>query len=415
MSTKLLASLTLYLRDRYADVDCDNIPSNGELVLDISLAKIALDRQHAALDAVRYDRAVRPELRSLITQTENNRHPEAGVPIEFIQPNLDQPKQDAVRAALGAEDFLLVEGPPGTGKTTFITEVILQVLKASPEARILLTSQTHVALDNAVERLQKITDDTRVVRIGRLEDERIAKSIAGLLLENQMDDWRTDVLNRSRKFLDDWANAHGISRHYFEIASALRRVSLASQAIADRQLAVHERQAQLKELIGTNPLLKDGEQHSPPGVSSDELAQIQEDIARLKTDLSALRKEDKKLKDQLGTLDPMLSEILELPEGELEAWAESFSPQTPESAVFKRLLDTFTEWESRFGKSSDFQGALLATCQVVAGTCVGIASIKGIQDVEFDLCIVDEASKATPTETLVPLVRSRRWILVLLR
>ncbi len=39
-------------------------------------------------------------------------------------------------------------------------------------------------------------------------------------------------------------------------------------------------------------------------------------------------------------------------------------------------------------------------------------SIKGIQDVAFDLCIVDEASKATPTEVLVPLSRSRRWILV---
>lgn len=64
------------------------------------------------------------------------------------------------------------------------------------------------------------------------------------------------------------------------------------------------------------------------------------------------------------------------------------------------------------GKSSDFQGASLATSQVVAGTCIGIASIKGIPDVEFDLCIVDVASKATPTETLVPLVRSRRWILV---
>jgi superfamily I DNA and/or RNA helicase len=30
----------------------------------------------------------------------------------------------------------------------------------------------------------------------------------------------------------------------------------------------------------------------------------------------------------------------------------------------------------------------------------------------YDLCIVDEASKATATEVLVPLVRARRWILV---
>jgi superfamily I DNA and/or RNA helicase/serine/threonine protein kinase len=405
-------SLTLYLRDRYTDTDSDDVPNNGELSLDISLAKIALDRQRAALDAVRYDRSVRPELRRLIIHCDGSRHPEGADNVQFIQPNLDDPKQDAVRAALGAQDFLLVEGPPGTGKTTFITEVVLQTLRLNPEARILLTSQTHVVLDNAVERLLKINRDTRIVRIGRLEDERIAKSISGLLLENQMDDWRDDVLNRSRAFLEEWANTRGISRHYFEIASALRKLSLAQQAIADRQGAVGDRESQLKELIGTNPLLKDGQRQSPVRVSSDEVTQIQEEIARLKTELSAVRKEDKKLRDQLKDLDPMLPEILELPERELEAWAESFSPKTPESTVFKRLVDTFTEWESRFGKSSDFQGALLATSQVVAGTCIGIASIKGIQDVEFDLCIVDEASKATPTETLVPLVRSRRWILV---
>ncbi len=37
---------------------------------------------------------------------------------------------------------------------------------------------------------------------------------------------------------------------------------------------------------------------------------------------------------------------------------------------------------------------------------------RDVQDIEFDLCIVDEASKATATEVLVPMARSRRWILV---
>src|SRR5262245_57435415 len=39
-------------------------------------------------------------------------------------------------------------------------------------------------------------------------------------------------------------------------------------------------------------------------------------------------------------------------------------------------------------------------------------SVKGEQEIEYDLCIVDEASKATATEILVPISRSRRWILV---
>ena len=37
---------------------------------------------------------------------------------------------------------------------------------------------------------------------------------------------------------------------------------------------------------------------------------------------------------------------------------------------------------------------------------------RGMAEVVYDLCIVDEASKATATEILVPMARSRKWILV---
>jgi superfamily I DNA and/or RNA helicase len=65
----------------------------------------------------------------------------------------------------------------------------------------------------------------------------------------------------------------------------------------------------------------------------------------------------------------------------------------------------------RFGQGEGFTEALLSSAQVVAGTCVGLAGSLDDQE-PFDLAIVDEASKATPTEALVPMVRSRRWVLV---
>jgi superfamily I DNA and/or RNA helicase len=107
----------------------------------------------------------------------------------------------------------------------------------------------------------------------------------------------------------------------------------------------------------------------------------------------------------------MLDEIVELPDEDLRVWAEDYCPANAEYKDFKRLVDIFVEWDNRFGRSSEFHGALLSCAQIVAGTCVGMA-IRGIQDVEFDLCIVDEASKASATETLVPLARSHKWVLV---
>lgn len=47
-----------------------------------------------------------------------------------------------------------IQGPPGTGKTTVIAEIIWQEVLRKPDCRILLTSQTNLAVDNALERLQ---------------------------------------------------------------------------------------------------------------------------------------------------------------------------------------------------------------------------------------------------------------------
>src|SRR5207344_3027336 len=85
---------------------------------------------------------------------------------------------------------------------------------------------------------------------------------------------------------------------------------------------------------------------------------------------------------------------------ELDHWAETYQENSPASAQFQRLVKTHAEWETRLGRASDFEYALVSSSQVVAGTCVGIAAVRGLQDLDFDLCILDEASKATPTESL---------------
>lgn len=57
--------------------------------------------------------------------------------------------------ALASEDLFFLQGPPGTGKTTAIVEIVLQTLRHKPDARILITSETHIAVDNALDRLTK--------------------------------------------------------------------------------------------------------------------------------------------------------------------------------------------------------------------------------------------------------------------
>ena len=67
---------------------------------------------------------------------------------------------DVIKSAMSTEDLYFLQGPPGTGKTTAIVEMILQTLKAKPNARILVASETHVAVDNALDRLCLIGDES---------------------------------------------------------------------------------------------------------------------------------------------------------------------------------------------------------------------------------------------------------------
>lgn len=58
-----------------------------------------------------------------------------------------------IQQALNTKDFALLEGPPGSGKTTTILELIAQIIKQNK--RVLLCGSTHVAIDNVLERLKE--------------------------------------------------------------------------------------------------------------------------------------------------------------------------------------------------------------------------------------------------------------------
>ncbi|WP_371141388.1 DEAD/DEAH box helicase [Burkholderia cepacia] len=80
-----------------------------------------------------------------------------------IQKGYNDPCDNAfevIKSAMSTEDLYFLQGPPGTGKTTAIVEMILQTLKAKPNARILVASETHVAVDNALDRLCLIADES---------------------------------------------------------------------------------------------------------------------------------------------------------------------------------------------------------------------------------------------------------------
>lgn len=72
-------------------------------------------------------------------------------------------QRNFVQIAMATPDFAFLEGPPGSGKTTAICELVLQL--ALQGKRALLCASTHVAVDNVLERLMDEKNANRDVLI----------------------------------------------------------------------------------------------------------------------------------------------------------------------------------------------------------------------------------------------------------
>jgi serine/threonine protein kinase len=393
--------ITLYVTNWYSR----DLPQVGFLSLDTEAAMLAIQRQRVALKATRFGRGIRSDLGKLCIHPELSRLPKEIEAVIPIQQEIDEPKLRAVSAALGMEDYLLIEGPPGTGKTTFISELILQCLKIHPRWRILLTSQTHVALDNALEVLIRNQSESKIVRIGRSDNARIAKAVESVLLENRLDFWRDEVLGKGRSFLDKFASENGISPIQVQVGIEFENLAAIQHDLDElgaRQAGI---ESQMAGIIGSK-------QKATAAEGIDAYRNLDDELAKLKSEVRTRSAQREAVRSKLKSLDPDTAPLLGLNPGELHGWGDLFLPKNSTNQKIKQIFETHAEWQARFGRTADFQVALLRASQVVAGTCVGIAGVKALQDLDFDLCIVDEASKATPTEMLVPLSRSRRWIVV---
>jgi ATP-dependent RNA/DNA helicase IGHMBP2 len=75
---------------------------------------------------------------------------------------LNDSQREAVRLALSAHDLAIIHGPPGTGKTTTVVEVIRQAVRRGD--KVLVCAPSNLAVDNLLERL--LGHGERAVRLG---------------------------------------------------------------------------------------------------------------------------------------------------------------------------------------------------------------------------------------------------------
>eukprot|EP01117_Protostelium_nocturnum_P015173 TRINITY_DN5852_c0_g1_i1.p1 TRINITY_DN5852_c0_g1~~TRINITY_DN5852_c0_g1_i1.p1 ORF type:complete len:864 (+),score=274.71 TRINITY_DN5852_c0_g1_i1:599-3190(+) len=81
-----------------------------------------------------------------------------------FNPNLNPSQLEAISFAMSSKDVALIHGPPGTGKTTTIVELVLQFLAKNQKIKILVCAGSNVAVDNVVEKLARWISQTKSLK-----------------------------------------------------------------------------------------------------------------------------------------------------------------------------------------------------------------------------------------------------------
>ncbi|UMM17699.1 hypothetical protein L5515_014120 [Caenorhabditis briggsae] len=101
----------------------------------------------------------------------------------IIKAKLNNEQRRAVVHALATEDYMIVEGLPGSGKTTLIS-VLIQCLVATNK-KVLLTAFTHSAVDNILGKLTKEVSNEKILRLG--SSSTIKDDVRTLTLKSKLD------------------------------------------------------------------------------------------------------------------------------------------------------------------------------------------------------------------------------------
>jgi superfamily I DNA and/or RNA helicase len=130
--------------------------------LNLSGDEASLQRQLAALERAR--NAARDRLADLRAVLVGERAPEFDPEASLtpLDASLNPSQHQAVGFALSAKDLAIIHGPPGTGKTTAVVELIRQAVRRGD--RVLVCAPSNLGVDNVLERL--LVFGEKAIRLG---------------------------------------------------------------------------------------------------------------------------------------------------------------------------------------------------------------------------------------------------------
>ncbi|MDO8741139.1 MAG: AAA domain-containing protein [Candidatus Woesearchaeota archaeon] len=140
---------------------------NKTVVIDIEKTNVILERLKNIVENIKKGKINLDNVKILDFMIGENKPHHSQERISFISKKLNKDQEEGVMNSIKTRDFHLIIGPPGTGKTYVIEELIRQFTKRNQ--KLLVTAWTNLAVDNIIKRLSR-KETKNIVRIGPINE-----------------------------------------------------------------------------------------------------------------------------------------------------------------------------------------------------------------------------------------------------
>lgn len=155
--------------------------------------------------------------------------------------SLNEKQKEAVRKAVYCNGIFLLQGPPGTGKTQVIAETVAQMVRKGK--KVLVSSETHKAIDNVFDRLPKTAEIVPVRLIPSNNEKRKGNDYEPQYL---VDNFYLGISDSMKKSIARYEN---FSRNKQEFSESFASLKLLKAKI-DKGQAAYEKAKKDIEALG---------------------------------------------------------------------------------------------------------------------------------------------------------------------